>query len=298
MVDIHELERFLDLGPDASLWPLENMPGKSVFWLVRPGGGDLFVKCAPLEDVRRAWSYLSVATLDFVPKGIFFREWRGLGVMAVERMSEGHRRIRPEEMNLEQAKSLLAAHALLLEDIKDKIGTRGAKPLPDAAALYGTVASFAAHHPLAAPILKPLLSIPPEERTYDPATVTTIVNDFHCENYAFAGDTLSAVYDFDWMRLGTPCEDLTYSFVRRLRKARMKKPAREHVRKLFLELIRSSPYPIVEWKRAINICRLDAAAKRLRSHPKLGLIALDVRRRDAPLAAFITSLTVVNRKID
>lgn len=61
---------------------------------------------------------------------------------------------------------------------------------------------------------------------------------------------------------------------------------RENLRRLFVRMARESGYPADEWRRAINVFRLDNAAKRLESHPGLGLVVLDVLRRDRRLEAF------------
>lgn len=298
VINEEELVKFLSgkLGRSVELQHLSNVPAKSVYRM--PGaagedgeGGDIFVKCAKLEDCRRSWKYFSVSTLPFVPRAKFFYEWNGCGVMGLGWMKEA-RRIAPEDMSEAQARNLLAAHARILAEFAEKLPDSAAyaKPLPDAAGFYETVCSYSRRHPLFARFLAPLRDIPQAERTYDASAVATIVNDFHCDNYAFDGDEVAAVYDFDWMRRGLACEDLTYAFIRRIRKARLSKEARARAAARFVQLVRSSPYPRNEWLCAINICRLDAAAKRLKSHPRLGLVALDVFRRDRGLGELVETL--------
>lgn len=290
-IDVKELEEFLvwKLGRAVELKHLASVPGKSVFRLPgEDGHTDTFVKCASMDDCRRSWHFLSVSALPFVPRAKFLYLWHGVGVMGLEWKEKG-RRVAPEEMTATQAKNLLEAHERLLAEMREKLGgdEEALKPLPDAGGFYETVAGYVRRHPLAGRFIASLAGIPETERTYDRASVTPIVNDFHCDNYAFDGDEVSAVYDFDWMRLGTACEDLTYAFARRIRKARLSRRARRRAADLFVEVVRSSPYPPQEWRRAVNICRLDAAAKRLRSHPNSALVALDVLRRDKPLRELV-----------
>lgn len=294
-INEEELVKFLSgkLGRSVALQHLSNVPTKSVYRMAGSpeDGGDVFVKCAKLEDCRRSWKYFSVSTLPFVPRAKFFYEWNGCGVMGLGWMKEA-RRIAPENMSEAQARNLLEVHARILAEFAEKLPdfASDAKPLPDAAGFYGIISSYARSHAFFARFLAPLLDIPEAERTYETAAVTTIINDFHCDNYAFDGDQVAAVYDFDWMRQGLPCEDLTYAFVRRIRKARLSKEARARAAARFVELIKTSPYPLRQWLCAINVCRLDAAAKRLKSHPRLGLVALDVFRRDNSLRKLVETL--------
>jgi hypothetical protein len=284
--DVSELERFLEasLGRKATLRRLASVPEKSVF---RMEGGDrpVFVKCAQMDDCRRTHLFLSAADLPFLPKSRFLLEWRGKGVLGLDWM-EG-RIVRPEDMNAAQAASLAAAYFRMLGELRAKAPYAMLLPPLDAEGLYASVADFAARHPVMAGLLRDLLDIPAAERTYDPATLSPIVGDFHCDNYAFDGDSVSAMYDFDWMRPGSPAEDLSYAVVRRLRKPWMPRSFRRRVQERFLQIVAASPLPPLEWRRAVNVCRLFIAAKRIRKHPGLGLVALDVRRRDAPLAELV-----------
>ena len=127
--------------------------------------------------------------------------------------------ILPEDMNAAQCADLTRAYNRLQTELKKADAYR--LPPMDVDAHSQSIASFAHSHPWTRPFLKKLLALPKDERLYDPTTVTTIVSDFHCRNYAFVGNTISALFDFDRLRLGSPVEDLVYAIIRRYRRGEL-----------------------------------------------------------------------------
>ena len=53
-----------------------------------------------------------------------------------------------------------------------------------------------------------------------------------------------------------------------------------NLKERFAQAVSSGVYPVEEWKRSVNRFRVENAAKRLRSHPGLGLVVIDVAGRD------------------
>ena len=286
-VKVDELQRFLKekLGRDVSLARFSHVAEQNVFRMV-DAQGLTFVKVTARDYNRRTADFLSVADLPFLPKVRFLFDYGERSVLGLD-WQQGQM-VRPEAMNAAQCTDLTRAYNRLQAELRKVKDT--CLPPPDVDAWYGTIAAFVASHPWTRPFLKGLLALPEDERRYDPATATVIVSDFHCGNYAFTGNTVSAIFDFDRLRLGSPVEDLTYAIIRRYRKCRgLSRAERRNVRERFLQLVAESPWPKKEWRRAINICRLDAAAKwfRGRSHVIGLLAAFNAGRRDRPLAELV-----------
>ena len=104
-------------------------------------------------------------------------------------------------------------------------------------------AGFASRHRFAGRFLRSLVNIPEDERTLSPATATVTIGDFHCMNYAFDGDEISAFYDFDRIQLGSPAQDLTYGFIRRFRKSGLSRGAKmENLKDRFMQMVNAGVY--------------------------------------------------------
>lgn len=286
-VDKGELQRFLSekLGRAVTLEHCSHVATKGVFKMAEAGGA-VFVKVKSRDYNRRTANFLSVADLPFLPKVRFLFDYGERSVLGLD-WQQGQM-VRPEAMNAAQCTDLTRAYNRLLVELKKAKDT--CLPPMDVAAHDRTIAAFVASHPWTRPFLKGLLALPEDERRYDPATATVIVSDFHCGNYAFTGNAVSAIFDFDRLRLGSPVEDLAYAIIRRYRKRRgLSRAERRNVRERFLQLVAESPWPKKEWRRAINICRLDAAAKWFRGRVcPIGLLAaFNAGRRDRPLAELV-----------
>lgn len=285
-VKVDELQRFLEakLGRDVSLARFSHVADKNVFRMV-DAQGLTFVKVKARAYNRCTADFLSVADQPFLPKVRFLFDYGERSVLGLD-WQKGQI-VRPEAMSVAQCADLTRAYNRLLADLRKVKDT--CLPPPDVDAWYGTLAAFAKSHPWTRPLLKGLLAIPADERRYDPATATVVVSDFHCENYAFTGDTVTAIFDFDRLRLGSPVEDLAYAIIRRYRKRRLSGAQRRNVRERFLQMVAESPWPKKEWRRAINICRLDTASKWFRGRTRpIGLLAaFNAWRRDRPLAELV-----------
>ena len=267
----------------ACVWP--------VFKVETADRGPLFVKVAPADIVEKSLSFLRTAgACGLVPKALTphpvpfgFRS-----VMCTE-WREGTR-VEAERMTEVQADALLDG----VRELSDALQSAPIVRPPDGAdapeRLYGIVAGYAARHPFLARLLKPLLEIPAAERDYGSRPTRTIHGDLHVKNYAFDGDRLSVVFDFDSLEKGLPCEDVTYAFTERMRRSALGAAAKARLCALFRRLVERSPWPKEEWRIAVNHARLRIAAKRLLKHPDGWAVAFDVRRRDRELRPLLEVL--------
>ena len=273
------------LGGEIRLSRISSYEDRTVFRM-EGCGSPAFVKVTSnAAAARRAYAYLGRTRLGFVPKARFLLQWEGRSVMGMD-WKDG-RVVFPEDMNERQCASLLRAHKAVLDELR---GSDCADPI-DAVALYAEVADFASRCRFAGRFLRGLADLPEEERTLSPETATVTIGDFHCRNYAFDGDEISAFYDFDRIQLGSPAQDLTYDFIRRFRKSGLSRGAKmENLKDRFLQMVNAGVYSPDEWRRSVNIFRLENAAKRLKSHPNLGLVVFDVVRRDRRLERLVRSL--------
>lgn len=283
---LDDLQRFLSekLGRIVTLMRFSHVDAKSVFKMV-DAEGLTFVKVKARDYNGRTARFLADANLPFLPKVRFLFEYGTRSVLGLD-WQEGET-ILPEDMNAAQCADLTRAYNRLQTELKKADAYR--LPPMDVDAYSQSIASFAHSHPWTRPFLKKLLALPKDERLYDPTTVTTIVSDFHCRNYAFVGNTISAMFDFDRLRLGSPVEDLVYAIIRRYRRGELVLAKRRNVRERFLQMVAESPWPKKEWRRAVNVCRLDQAAKWFRGRERpIGLLAaFNAWRRDRPLAELV-----------
>jgi len=148
---------------------------------------------------------------------------------------------------------------------------------------YALVVDFARRHPLTKPLLRGLLSISPEARSYGTRPLQIVHGDFHALNFGFVDGRLAAVFDFDTLVRGLPCEDLAYALCERMRHEGLDVRRRSRLLSLFNRFRARSPWPDADWRIAVNHARLRIAARRLEKHPNNPLVALDVLRRDRPL---------------
>lgn len=247
-----------------------------------PGKDPVFVKVARPEEVRNTLALLASAgpcallprpvltePLDFGEFSVLCLEWKKSSVLFAEEMSEG------------QLKSFCEGCVALSESLSRVKVPLSAKEADDPERQYACLADSAARHRLAGRLLRKLTGIPEGERTYGARPLVPIHGDLQPKNYGFDGSRMSAVYDFEEVRLGLACEDATYAFMERCRHLGGKRHRR--LVSLFLKLMEMSPWPADDWLIAVNHCRLRIASRRLEKHPDGTLVAFDIWKRDRPL---------------
>ena len=268
----------LDLAPVRvrCRWP--------VYRAVSPGCAPVFVKLTERASAEKTLEFLSGAegcaflpkplldeAFDFDGTAVLCLEWKEASSVNAEDMTEGQ----------------LLSFAEACKTLSDVLGRYGGAVRPvgedDPERQYRVLAEYAARHPLAGRMLRPLLSIPEAARTYSGRGCVTIHGDFQPKNYGFAGDRFAAVFDFDALTKGLACEDAAYAFTERARRAELSAAARRRLETLFSRLVSASPWPREEWRIAVSHARLRIAARRLDRHPDSAFIAFDIARRDRPL---------------
>ncbi len=263
-------------------------------WPVFRGGAygiePLFVKVTTPEAARRTLSFLRrAAGCEFLPRPLTDEPipFNELAVVCLE-WKEGVR-VNAEDMTDAQLASFAAGCRRLSEELAKAVDvTPPDDDQPERQ--YDELMCYALRHPLAGRLLRPLLEVPAEERTYGGRTLATIHGDLQPKNYAFAGDRLSAVFDTDDLTQGLACEDAAYAFTERCRRAELSSAQRAGLAERFLRLVALLPWPKSDWLVAVNHARLRIAARRLRNHPDSFFVAFDIARRDRPLRTLVAAL--------
>ena len=247
-----------------------------------PKEASIFVKVARPAEVRNTLALLaSVGVCDLLPRPILTEpldfgefsvlclEWKESSVLFAEKMSEA------------QLKSFCEGCVSLSKSLSQVKLPLAARESDDPECQYARLADYVARHRLAGRLLWNLVGIPEGERTYGARRLVPIHGDLQPKNYGFAGSRMTAVYDFEEVRLGLACEDAAYAFMERCRHLGGERHRR--LVSLFLKLMDLSPWPADEWLVAVNHCRLRIASRRLEKHPDGTLVAFDIWRRDRPL---------------
>lgn len=277
------------LGTDRpSLVPLGVKCAWPVFRAEIAGHSPIFVKVTERAAAERALAFLGALAGDcpFLPRPVLL-EAPALGELAVLCLEwKEARRVNAEDMTEGQLGSFLDGCVRLSRALAAFTGP--VAPLGEDAPdrQHAQLAAYAARHPFAGRLLRPLLGIPATERTYGARPLVTIHGDLQPENYGFDGERFAAVFDTDDITQGLACEDATYAFTERARRGSLSSAKRRRLAELFRRFVAISPWPRDEWLIAISHARLRIAARRLARHPDAAFVALDIRLRDRPLRAF------------
>lgn len=280
------------LGRECRLTPLSVKCTYPVFRGETAAGERVFVKLAPraewertaavLRDVAgcRFFARLLVTEpIDFADGVVMITEWRESRIVF------------PEDFTSAQAESFVAGCREFSDDLRrarDFIPLKASSVAP--ARLYDVLSGYAVRHPIAAKVLKGLLSIPARERTYDGHTLTVVHGDFHAKNLGFEGDRFTCVYDFDKLTEGLACTDMVNALVERYSLLRMSAAGRRRLAAVARDVFRASPWPADELRIAVNVLRLTFAARRIEKHPDSAWVALDILRRDRRIRAVLETI--------
>jgi len=192
-------------------------------------------------------------------------------------------RIEVVDLTDAQADSLVDGALALSTSMQHATDVRSAMAEDDPAKHYGVVCEYARRHPLVAGLLSGVLAVPESDRAYGARPLATIHGDFHALNFGFSNGRFSAVFDFDSLTKGLPCEDLAYALCEDMRRHDLGRGRRQRLKALFARFVARAPWPMADWRFAVNHARLRIAARRLAKHPGNPWVALDVFRRDRKL---------------
>lgn len=275
----------------ADLRPLDVRCAWPVFKATTSDGRAFFVKLTERETAERTLAFLkAVSGTALFPKPIL-PETLTLGANAVLVLEWKETTcVNAETMTDVQAASFAAgcrAVSLALQRYGGPVRPVGEDD-PDVQ--YAALAAYATRHPWAARLIRPLLAIPVDARSYRGQSLVTIHGDFQPKNYGFSAEAFAAVFDFDALTTGLACEDATYAFTERARRAELSASAQVRLTELFLRHVDASGWPKSDWRIAVNHARLRIATRRLAKHPDSFFVAFDIARRDRPLAALAAAL--------
>ena len=280
-------------GTAFSLTPIPVSCACPVFRADSPDRPPMFVKLAAPDAAVRTLRFLRAAgaagcpllpriLLDepfaFDGRSVVCLEWKSCHRVEIEDMSEDEADSLLSGM-VGFSKALVSAPDVLPADGEDAFDAE-----------YDVVAGYARRHPLVSRFMSSLTGLPEAERAYGNRRLTAIHGDLHACNFGFADGRLAAVFDFDAIRMGLPCEDVAYAFTESIRRHGLPSAKRAHVHCLFRRVVRTSPWPADEWRIAVNHARLRIAANRIRKHPKSPLTAFDVAHRDREVRPLLEDL--------
>lgn len=283
-----EIQSFLRerLGGDLAVAPFDTHSAKVVLRAEFPDGQRMFVKLVKTSKGEELRKMADELDLPFVAKVIHLFPWDDENSILCQEWQKGCH-IKPEDMTSKQCASLIAATERLQSALK---ASHVMQPRQDLEGAYTVIDAFARRHPLMRPLLRPILDIPTEERTYSPALLAVIHGDQHYENYLFDGDEISAIMDFESVTFGTRAQDLAYIIIRRLYKARLDKAQVRHLQQLFAQMIESPSFSRLECILSVNLWRVVFASRRLAAHPFFGPVAWLVWKRDRPIRALLNAI--------
>lgn len=267
----------------ACAWP--------VFKATPSAGAPFFVKLADPANAAQTLAILqAVDDVPFFPKPILAGtpDFDGRVILALEWKASTC--VTAEAMSDAQAASFVAGCRALAAALGRYAGPVRPVGEDDPDCQYAALAHYAARHPLAARLIRPILTIPEAARTYRGRSLVTIHGDFQPKNYGFAGEDFAAVFDFDALTTGLACEDVAYAFTERARRAELSAAARARLTELFLRHVSASGWSKDAWRIAVSHARLRIATRRLAKHPDSFIVAFDIARRDKPLAALADAL--------
>lgn len=282
-------------GARYRLTPLGATCTYPVFRGEAEGASPAFVKVGTADEWRRTANLLRDAgacglfpgmlpgsRIDYRGHAVFVMEWKDARV------------VYPEDMTERQIDSLVDACVRLsaaLQSVRDFAPVAGSQLDPEL--MYEDVARYVSRHPVAGRLLKGLVSVPAEERTFGDRPLAVVHGDFHAKNFGFSGDEFACVFDFDKITQGLACADLANALVERFSCLGLSAAARRRLGAAARRVFARAPWPRGDFAVACNVLRLQFAARRVRKHPDSAWVALDVLRRDRSIRDFLTVLNMV-----
>ena len=259
------------------------------------GAPPAFVKVGTADGWRRTENLLRDAgvcgmfprmlpgsRIDYRGHAVFVMEWKDAKVVC------------PEDMTERQADNFVDACVRLsavLQAVRDFEPVAGSPFEPEC--MYEDLSNYVSRHSVAGRLLKTLVSVPAEERTFGARPLAVIHGDFHAKNFGFSGDEFACVFDFDKLTQGLACSDLANALVERFSCLGMSASARRRLGMVARRVFARAPWPREDFAVACNVLRLQFAARRIRKHPDSAWVALDVLRRDRSICDFLATLNMV-----
>ena len=278
------------LGREVRLTALSKMKPSGIAFRgdYRTDGGRCFVKVTPSGGCGSSFAaYSACADLPFVPKSLFpeILSFQGLDLLCLEFL-KGESVGNVEDLSEERFHSLLASYLTLSRALCSVSGRLPPRPGEISDHLMDNLEGIARRGILGNLAFSGVLSLPREACRVGARKLGVIHNDFHIGNLAFQGAELAAVYDFENIDWGLPCEDFVNLLGSRYVNRDISRAGRRRLRGFLRTAIKLMPWPREDWRLAILLYRLKCAALFAESRRgRLSLAsALRFRRRDQRLA--------------
>lgn len=279
----NRLEQFLRETLSKPDLTLTKLVVNCASWVYRADPGPLFVKVRSkywmegakktIKDLAAFGDYRFTAH-NIIDKPLIFEDT----IAVVQSWQEGATVLVPS-MSDAQVRSLVAGYKTLLPLLAS--GKFELAETRDPEKFYSQIEAAIKRNGIFGRILGYIKDIPYEERTYGNKIV--IHGDMQYRNFGFTGDELTAFFDLESQRLGSPVEDLLYLITDSYRKKRLTSSKRCRVEEILKLVIRLYGYPREEWIRTLNIQRLRVIAKRVHKYGWNPIVMIDAYQRDKPL---------------
>ena len=287
-----ELERRLDVR-GIRLERLQSNCVSKAYRATLPDGRVLFTKLAKVDSAKTRAFLRAAPSSPILPEsieaGAFPLDGRWVSTY-VWRESE---HVPLERMNDAQFEAFWTAYRQL-QPLLQKAPV--VDPRIDCEALMDGIRAYAARFPLCGRLLAPLLSLRREDYVHSAATPeVTIHGDFHVGNFGFAGDAFAYFCDFDLMARGAEVDDLAFLVAERMKRFDMGRKGFVRLGERLRRLVARAGRPVDEWRVALNILRVRAAARLISRHPDRRRTVLNVLSRDRRLRKLLRILPCLNR---
>lgn len=228
---------------------------------------DFFRKMPPSPHVV---PLIENGLLEFAGESVFLYPWSEVKSVALVDMSEAQFRA--------FAEGCRHIHALLQH-------ATDVRPPRDEVAWMENVKRYCRRYPFARFFFRSVLRMRPGDYCYPEGTALPVTHgDFHTHNFGFAPDGRLVFMDFDLMIRALYAEDVTHLVVNGMRHSYMlfDRKRRSVLLSRYEALIRALPYPLSDWRLALNRERLWAASGVIDGKGESFKAAREFLRRDLP----------------
>ena len=286
-----ELERRLDLR-GVRLERLQSNCVSKAYRATLPDGRMFFTKLAKVDSAKTRAFLRTASPSPILPESIEAGAFQLDGFWVSTYVWRESEHVPLERMNDAQFEAFWTA-CRSLRPLLQKAPV--VDPRIDCEALMDGIRAYAARFPLCGRLLAPLLSLRREDYVHSDSTPeVTIHGDFHVGNFGFAGDAFAYFCDFDLMARGAEVDDLAFLVAERMKRFDMGRKGFVRLGERLLQLVARAGRPVAEWRVALNILRVRAAARLISRHPDRRRTVLNVLSRDwrlrrlLDLPAFLT----------
>ena len=282
-----ELEQRLDVR-GIRLERLQSNCVSKAYRATLPDGRVLFTKLAKVDSAKTRAFLRAAAPSPILPESVEAGAFPLDGRWASTYVWRESEHVPLERMNDAQFEAFWTACRRLQPLLQE---APVVDPRIDCEALMDEIRAYAARFPLCGRLLAPLLSLRREDYVHSAATPeVTIHGDFHVGNFGFTGDAFAYFCDFDLMARGAEVDDLAFLLAERMKRFDMGRRGFVRLGERARQLVARAGRPVAEWRVALNILRIRAAARLISRHPDRRRTVLNVLSRDRRLRKLLRIL--------